>query len=66
MDASIVTANISKTELQNIVDNLSLKDVYPLSKTVLIQKEQLSFMMSKNKKVSINSLFFKPVDSYQQ
>jgi hypothetical protein len=34
IDASVVTANISKTELQNIVDNLTLKDVYPLSKTV--------------------------------
>ena len=34
IDASAVTANISKTELQNIVDNLTLKDVYPLSKTV--------------------------------
>ena len=34
IDASVVTANISKNELQNIVDNLTLKDVYPLSKTV--------------------------------
>ena len=34
IDASVVTTNISKSELQNIVDNLTLKDVYPLSKTV--------------------------------
>ena len=34
IDASAVTANISKSELQNLVDNLTLKDVYPLSKTV--------------------------------
>ena len=34
IDASVVTANISKNELQNIVDNLTLTDVYPLSKTV--------------------------------
>ena len=34
IDASAVTANISKSELQNIVDNVTLKDVYPLSKTV--------------------------------
>ena len=34
IDASVVTANISKNELQKIVDNLALKDVYPLSKTV--------------------------------
>ena len=34
IDASVVTANISKTELQKIVDNLTLKDVYPLSKTI--------------------------------
>ena len=34
IDASVVTANISKNELQNIVDNLTLNDVYPLSKTV--------------------------------
>ena len=34
IDASVVTANISKSELQNIVDNLTLTDVYPLSKTV--------------------------------
>jgi hypothetical protein len=34
IDASVVTANISKSELQNIVDNLTFKDVYPLSKTV--------------------------------
>ena len=34
IDARVVTANISKNELQNIVDNLTLKDVYPLSKTV--------------------------------
>ena len=34
IDANVVTANISKNELQNLVDNLTLKDVYPLSKTV--------------------------------
>ena len=34
IEASVVTANISKSELQNIVNNLTLKDVYPLSKTV--------------------------------
>jgi hypothetical protein len=34
IDAGVVTANISKSEVQNIVDNLTLKDVYPLSKTV--------------------------------
>ena len=34
IDASVVTANISKKELQKIVDNLALKDVYPLSKTI--------------------------------
>ena len=34
IDASVVTANISKSELQNLVDNLTLTDVYPLSKTV--------------------------------
>jgi len=28
IDASLVTANIPKNELQNIVDNLTLKDVY--------------------------------------
>lgn len=33
-DGSVVTANISKSELQNIVGNLTLKDVYPSSKTV--------------------------------
>ena len=34
IDARVIIANISKNELQNIVDNLPLKDVYPLSKTV--------------------------------
>lgn len=29
IDASVITANIPKNELQNIVDNLTLKDVYP-------------------------------------
>jgi hypothetical protein len=33
-DASVVTANISKSELQNIIGNLTLKDVYPSAKTV--------------------------------
>jgi len=33
-DGSVVTANISKSELQNIVGNLTLRDVYPSSKTV--------------------------------
>ena len=30
IDACVVTANISKNELENIVDNLTLKEVYPL------------------------------------
>ena len=34
IDASIVTANISKNELQNIAGNLTLKDVYPTAKTI--------------------------------
>jgi hypothetical protein len=34
IDASVVTANISKSELQNIIGNLTLKDVYPSAKTV--------------------------------
>ncbi len=34
IDASVVTANISKSELQNIVGNLTFKDVYPSAKTV--------------------------------
>lgn len=34
IDASAVTANISKNELQKIVANLTLKDVYPSAKTV--------------------------------
>jgi hypothetical protein len=34
IDASLVTANISKKELQNIAGNLTLKDVYPSPKTV--------------------------------
>ena len=34
IDASAVTANISKNELQKIVVNLTLKDVYPSAKTV--------------------------------
>jgi hypothetical protein len=34
IDASLVTANISKKELQNIAGNLTLKDVYPSAKTV--------------------------------
>ena len=34
INASVITANISKSELQSIVDNLTLTDVYPLSKTV--------------------------------
>jgi hypothetical protein len=34
MDASIVTAMIPKIELQGIVGNLNLSDVYPSSKTV--------------------------------
>jgi hypothetical protein len=34
IDASLVTANISKQELQNIAGNLTLKDAYPSAKTV--------------------------------
>ena len=34
IDARVIIANISKNELQNIVDNVTAKDVYPLSKTV--------------------------------
>jgi hypothetical protein len=34
IDARVIIANISKNELQNIVDNVTVKDVYPLSKTV--------------------------------
>jgi hypothetical protein len=34
IDASVVTANISKNELQKIAANLTLKDVYPSAKTV--------------------------------
>jgi hypothetical protein len=34
IDASVVTANISRNELQNIAGNLTLKDVYPSAKTV--------------------------------
>ena len=35
IDASVVTANIAKNELQNIAGNLTLKDVYPSAKTIL-------------------------------
>ena len=34
IDASVVTANIAKNELQNIAGNLTLKDVYPSAKTI--------------------------------
>ena len=34
IDASVVTANITKNELQNIAGNLTLKDVYPSAKTI--------------------------------
>jgi hypothetical protein len=34
IDASVVTANITKNQLQNIAGNLTLKDVYPSAKTV--------------------------------
>ena len=34
IDASVVTANISKNELQIIAGNLTLKDVYPSAKTI--------------------------------
>jgi len=34
IDASVVTANIAKNQLQNIAGNLTLKDVYPSAKTI--------------------------------
>lgn len=34
IDASVITANITKNELQNIAGNLTLKDVYPSAKTI--------------------------------
>ena len=34
IDASVVTANITKNELQNIAGNLTIKDVYPSAKTI--------------------------------
>jgi len=34
IDASVVTANIAKNQLQNIAGNLTLKDVYPSAKSV--------------------------------
>ena len=34
IDASVVTANIAKNELQNIAGNLTVKDVYPSAKTI--------------------------------
>jgi hypothetical protein len=34
IDASVVTANISKNELEKITTNLTLNDVYPSAKTV--------------------------------
>ena len=34
IDASVITANITKNELQNISGNLTLKDVYPSAKTI--------------------------------
>jgi hypothetical protein len=35
MDASVITANISKDELANIVGNITLSDVYASAKTVV-------------------------------
>ena len=34
INGSVVTANITKTDLQSIVGNLSISDVIPLSKSV--------------------------------
>ena len=61
MDASAVTANISKSELQNIVDNLTLKDVYQFSKTVevIIGIEPNNYITSaEGKNISIKSKAF--------
>ncbi|MDQ5868658.1 MAG: hypothetical protein M3530_02900, partial [Thermoproteota archaeon] len=61
IDASVLTADIPKNELQNIAGNLTLKDVYPSAKTVTgsIGIEPNNYITSaEGKDISIKSMEF--------
>ncbi len=61
IDASVVTANIAKNQLQNIAGNLTLKDVYPSAKTIAasVGIEPNNFITSaEGKDISIKSKEF--------